>query len=305
MTEKTIEKSIEPNLSPNPDNSNPTPLPKPQSFGQMLWKEWVRPIGEAVIIAFIVTTFLFTTVGISGSSDVPTVLDGERVFVPKYETWLHRLGIGQFQRGDLVVVKPPVGSPQSERPIPVLGNFSDKLTYRPFFIKRVVGIPGDHIRLVKGQLYVNGYGVDESHTTAYWNKKGLWDQDSSLSNSLNWFPESWAVNTKMTNKDEYIVPDGYYFVMGDNRSSGGSEDSRTFGPVKLEEFSGRATVVWWPPFASVTEVKGKDKKGADMTWYEPNEKDGNGKELNRGSVKLRLRGLDRPADFQNVPDAVK
>jgi signal peptidase I len=238
-----------------PTKPNPKPKKTYKNGADYLWGEWIRPIGEAVIIALIVTTFLFTTVGIQGSSDVPTVQNNERVFVPKYETWLHRLGVGDFARGDLVVLKPPKGAPQADRPIPIIGNFVQSATYRPYFIKRIVAVPGDRVRMVKGQLYVNDIKVDESHTTAYWKAQKSWDTDSYLAST----PEK-----------DLVVPKGQYYVMGDNRSPGGSEDSRVFGPVKLADFSGRATFVWWPLFA-------RDEK--------------------TGSLKLNLRTLPRPAGF--------
>lgn len=248
--------------------------------GAYLWGEWIRPIGEAVIIALIVTTFLFTTVGISGTSDTPTVLNGERVFVPKYETWLHRLGIGSFQRGDLVVLKPPVGAPQSERQVPLLGNFFPNLTYRPYFIKRIVGLPGDRIRLDRGQLYINGLKINETHTVPYWQAQkdyagqSAWDRDSSLANTKTWPTDGWTKELQPTtpNPTDYKVPAGHYFVMGDNRSIGGSEDSRVFGPVSIAEFSGRATFVWWPPVS----------KGDD------------------GKVRFRMRTLPRPTAFDTL-----
>ena len=228
-----------------------------------LWKEWIRPIGEAVIIAVVVTTFVFTTVAIQGNSDQPNVFNNERVFVPKYETWLHKLGIGSFQRGDLVVLKPPNGSPSSVKPMPIVSIFVPSATYRPYFIKRIVGVAGDRIRLVKGQLYVNDIKVEETHTTSYWKAINNWDQDSGLASSSEWYFRD--EKERKANKD-YTVPKGQYFVMGDNRSVGGSEDSRVFGPVKLDDFSGRATFVWWPPFAQVKTIKGKASDGRDLSW---------------------------------------
>jgi signal peptidase I len=268
--------------------SSPPPAPvkgKKQfrNVGDYLWREWVRPIGEAVIIALVITTFVFTTVAIQGSSDMPNIRDGERVFVPKYETWLTKLGVMSFNRGDLVVLKPPKEYGRVA-PIPVVGNFVQSATYKPFYIKRIVAVPGDKVRLEKGQLFVNDIKVNEVHTVPYWKARQNFDDCSYLANSDFWTfrdtknvpknrPESpCGENTPAGYKAQnFQLSKTQYFVMGDNRSPGGSEDSRAFGPVKLEEIAGRATFVWWPPV-------NRDEK--------------------TGQIVFNMRTLPRPAAFQ-------
>lgn len=272
----------------NSEIHNPVPVlakgkPRAGGFGNYLWKEWVRPIGEAVIIALVITTFLFTTVAIQGMSDMPTVKDGERVFVPKYETWLSKLGLMSFKRGDLIVLKPPKDAPQSTRPLPVVDKVFEALrstplvkivpstpTYRPYFIKRIVAIAGDVVKLENGKLSVNGVQVHETHNIPYWQSEDNFDDTSYLANS-----KSWPFRKTGDSKAEYTVPKNHYFVMGDNRSPGGSEDSRVFGPVTADEFSGRATFVWWP-------LVSRDEK--------------------TGQVKLNMRTLPRPEAFQALND---
>lgn len=245
--------------------------PKKKTYSsplEYLWGEWIRPIGEALVIALVVTTFLVTTVLIDGDSDRPTLRDGERVIVPKYETWLHRLGIGAFQRGDFAVLKPPAGAPQSERPMPILGAFG--LRYRPYFIKRIVGVGGDRVRMENGQLFVNGKKIDESPVVGYWRKQQGLDTDG-FGTTRNWPMLANDPNPPA----EITVPKGSVFVIGDNRSPGGSEDSRVFGPVPLANVAGRATFVLWPPV-----VRRED-----------------------GSFALNLRALPRPASYDAIePD---
>lgn len=90
---------------------------------QRIWRE-VKGYAEAIIIALIVTTFLFTTVGVAGSSMYPSLeggsgrsllesfLQGDRLFVPKYETWLRRVGVlGDYRRGDVVIFRENADSP--------------------------------------------------------------------------------------------------------------------------------------------------------------------------------------------------
>lgn len=198
-----------------------------------LWKELLEPIVFAVVI----TQFVATLVGVDGASMMPNLRDHERVFVPKYETWLHKAGVGNFQRGDILIFKPPR---EAAEKIPNLTRSALGLwTYRPFLIKRLIGLPGDRVRVTGGEVFVNGVKLDQSWTTDYWREQGCWDTQSDLANNA----ESAGVVPAMR---ELQVPQGQYFVMGDNRSAQGSEDSRIFGPVPLKDIAGRAAVVVWP-----------------------------------------------------------
>ena len=279
-----------------PKQSKTKPEP---SKGNRFWKE-VRGYAEALVIAYLVVTFLFNTVGVVGSSMQPnldggvgsrnmlqSLLTGDRVFIPKYETWLRRLGVMPgYARGDIIVVREPANAPTAQE--------RDR---RQFFIKRVMAVPGDRIHIEAGQVYVNGHPVDQGFIT---------DSGEIVPDEVN-FPVAVAEDGEVTGfsigfamtsqgtavpdlprtnytplalplDDErvqlyygsttanlapvpedapdgqpfildLIVPEGHYFVMGDNRqgSRGGSEDSRYFGPVRSMAIAGRAASVIWPP----------------------------------------------------------
>lgn len=268
----------------------------PLTWQQKLWRE-VRGYAEALIIAYLVVTFLFTTVGVVGTSMEPNLdggdgrgnlvqalLTGDRVFIPKYDTWLRRAGLlGQYERGAVVVLREPANAPNAL----LFGK-------RNFFIKRVVGVPGDRLRIEAGQLYVNGRAVDQSFITDEADfrvapvefpmvvvENGMVE---SLVMGFNVAPNGVAVpdlpmsgalrnpvhvndprvqlfyGNVVSNVEvpagtpegvpvvlDFVVPEDTYFVMGDNRSRGGSEDSRYFGPVDAIAIAGRATAVIWPP----------------------------------------------------------
>ncbi len=187
-----------------------------------LWREWLSPL----VYALLLTQSGATGVRVDGASMLPSLRNGEELVVPRAEGWAHRLGVGEYRRGDIVVFKPPREAAQEwqnrYRGLPLPWN------YRPYLVKRVVGVPGDQIKVQQGTVYVNGQAVAEPGTMNYWDRF-CHDTSSDLAN----FPA-------------LTVPARHYFVMGDNRSPGGSLDSRVFGPVDLRDVAGRAVLSVWP-----------------------------------------------------------
>lgn len=187
-----------------------------------LWREW----GSPVAVALLVTQFGATAVAVDGVSMAPGLRDGEWLAVPKLEGWAHRAGLGEYARGDVVVFKPPREVPASWTR--EYRGVTLPWAYRPYLVKRVVGQPGDQVRLNRGELYLNGERVAQTWTLPFWEGACL-DRKGPVAS----FPE-------------VTVPPNTYFVMGDNRSPGGSLDSRTFGLVPLEDIAGRAVASMWP-----------------------------------------------------------
>jgi signal peptidase I len=195
------------------------PKPKP-SF----WRE-VKSYAEAVVVALIITTFLFTTVGVAGPSMYPTLeggsgkdlwqsfLMGDRLFIPKYETWLKRFGFGNYHRGEVIIFRELESKPC--RP-----GAPGK---REFLVKRLIGLPGDKVRvLTDGAVWVNGVELDQSFITGLEHGRVMPTQSA-----------------------ETTVPEGQYFVMGDNRPE--SCDSRLYGTIPISSVAGKASAVIWPP----------------------------------------------------------
>ncbi|MFC6590805.1 signal peptidase I [Deinococcus lacus] len=257
---------VEPSVAPAP-RRQPSPL-------ERLWKELLEP----VVFAVLVTQFLVTMVSVDGVSMMPNLRNGERVFLPKYETWLHKAGIGQFHRGDIVVFKPPRAaaaiSPHLTK------DFLGLWTYRPFLIKRVIGVPGDRVRVSGGEVYVNGQLLDSGWTTNYWLEQGCWDTVSPVANQA-------AVSAEgiLEDRAEVTVPQGHYYVMGDNRTEGGSEDSRLFGAVPLRDIAGRAAAVIWP-------IMQKQNLSYDCAMRQAGE--------GSGENELAWRSLTRPEAFSKL-----
>ena len=117
----------------------------------------------------------------------------------------------QPERGDIVVFHPPFDG--------------------PVLIKRIIGLPNDEISLRGGFVYINGRRLDEPYVRRV---DGGQEPSAPFSNGLPW-----------SLQEPYKMPAGSYFVMGDNRTDSG--DSREFGPIKREQFVGRAFAKYWPP----------------------------------------------------------
>lgn len=244
-----------------------------------IWKDYLEPF----VFAIVITQFVVTLVGVDGNSMLPNLRDGERVFIPKYEIWLRKAGVLPFQRGEILVFKPPKEAAQR---VPRLNrSFMGAYTYRPFLIKRLIGLPGDTISIQNGEVSINGKLLDSSWTTSYWNKQGCWDTGSEIANNI-----TSARGGVLPDQAEITVPEGHFFVMGDNRSMNGSEDSRMFGVVPMNDIAGRAAAVIWP-------IMRKTELGYDCNMEQAKEP--------QGEQKLNWRLLTPDQAFQNIPAPTK
>src|SRR5215470_17116680 len=155
---------------------------------------WLRDLVISLAISAFIIIFLYQPVKVEGTSMMPSLEDQERIFVNKF---VYRLE--PIERGDIVVFRYPYDPSKS-------------------YIKRVIGMAGDRIRIDGGQVYVNGQALDESYVPAEY-------ADART------FPE-------------VIVPEHSFFVLGDHRSM--SNDSRDFGPVNQSFIYGKAVFGYWP-----------------------------------------------------------
>src|SRR6185312_6365964 len=188
------------------ENDNPMAAPpdtgpeQPQRAGRTagVWSAlyWVRDLAFSVLIAVILIVFIYQPVKVEGTSMMPALTDQERIFINKFT---YHFGLGEIQRSDMVVFWFPLDPQKS-------------------YIKRIIGIPGDLVRIDAGQVYVNNQVLDEPYVPEEYRDRVSWE--------------------------EHRVPDGQYFVLGDHRSS--SSDSRTWGFVKREAIYGKAVFVYWP-----------------------------------------------------------
>ncbi|HEX7115009.1 MAG TPA: signal peptidase I [Steroidobacter sp.] len=193
--------------------------------------EYARSFFPVILIVLLIRSFLFEPFRIPSDSMMPTLLDGDFIFVNKYAYGLRLpvlntkiLSIGEPQRGDVIVFRLP----------------RDPSTN---YIKRLVGLPGDHI-LVRGkQLYVNGEPVAVRLDGFYDGPRqkgariGI-EKLGSVEHQVLFIPG------RETDDFETVVPAGHYFFMGDNRDN--SQDSRyaQVGLVPERNLVGKAVRIW-------------------------------------------------------------
>ncbi|MGI8743587.1 MAG: signal peptidase I [Bryobacteraceae bacterium] len=178
-----------------PAQNSAPPIPHKRSpLGAVLY--WARDLFLAVIIAIIVILFLYQPVKVEGTSMMPALNDQERIFINKF---IYQYNVGKIERGDMVVFWYPNDVSKS-------------------YIKRVIGIPGDRVKVDRGTVVIDGKRLDETYV-----------------------PREYRDDTSMASQ---VIPPDEYFVLGDHRSS--SNDSRSWGLVPRRDIYGKAVFVYWP-----------------------------------------------------------
>lgn len=167
--------------------------------------EVVETLVLTVVIFLVIQTFVAQPFKVQGASMEMTLMPDEYVLIDKLTPlW------APYARGDIIVLDPPVdGSTDDETP----------------FIKRVIGLPDDHVQLKDGIVYVNGTALDEPYT---------------------FIEDGVRQTTEPTpgGPSEWLVPPGHLLVMGDHRQD--SADSRAFGTIEISHVIGRAWLRYWP-----------------------------------------------------------
>lgn len=209
----------------------------------------VKLVTQALLIAVVVRSLLFQPFNIPSGSLIPTLLIGDYLFVSKYAYGYSRysfpFGMMPFdgrifaaepKRGDVAVFKLP----------------KDDTTD---YIKRVIGLPGDTVQMIDGRLYINGQIVERERIGNYRD-----DEDGAPGTGVEvpmyreTLPggvshvviERYGDRGPWDNTPLYKVPEGHYFMMGDNRdNSADSRDMNTVGYVPFENFVGRAEVLFF------------------------------------------------------------
>lgn len=202
----------------------------------------IEALAFAIILALIIRTFVFQPFKIPSGSMIPTLLVGDHLLVNKFVygtkipfTNIEIFPIDKIKRGDVIVFTYP-------------NNERDPSKNGLYYIKRVVGLPGDEIDLNGRNLIVNGEEVPIEYEGTYSDKRNG-EQFDEYREDL--FGDEHTVifrkGKENTNRGSYIpvtkVPEGSVFVMGDNRDN--SQDSRFWGFVPIENIAGKAFIIHW------------------------------------------------------------
>jgi len=205
-------------------------------------KEMVELIGVTLVLLVLIRWALAEARYIPSSSMEPTLQINDRLLVEKVSGHLGK----PIKRGDILVFYPPPvemgGKDLSNEPLFVLGRWTGLpfLPYEAAFIKRVIGLPGNHMRVQKGVgVFINGELLDES---LYTKERANYDLNvlgdiggrSSTGSIIRPYGDS---------KEPIIVPAGHLFMMGDNRNN--SEDSHVWGFLDQKRVIGRACLLFW------------------------------------------------------------
>lgn len=162
--------------------------------------ELIQFVAIVASILMIIRVFIAEPHKVSGKSMVPNFQDGDYIITNKLAT-----RFSTFQRGEVIILKNPQ-NPEKE-----------------VFIKRIIGLPGETLKLMDGKVYINNNILEEPY----------------LPNNLKTGGEGF-----LKEGDEVTIPVENYFVMGDNRNN--SSDSRQFGYIPREDIIGQAFVRYWP-----------------------------------------------------------
>ena len=236
----------------NGHDKQPLPAVKPQGPPKSVWREYFESAVVTVIMALFGMTFIVQAVKVPTGSMQNTITIGDHLLVNKFifapGTSLPFLPQREIKRGDIIVFKYPGNIYDPKR--------DDRPDNRPIFtnyVKRVIGLPGDRIRIQGNNVVVNGEVVPEHHITAIdHNRK---DPLEIKENPPRKPGELYDVYYKagppddsqdydaFQGKDEIVVPEASDFGMGDNRNN--SEDSRYWGFVPRDLVIGRAMFVYW------------------------------------------------------------
>ena len=158
------------------------------------WKLWMRDLLFSAAASVLIITFLYQPVRVEGTSMLPRLVDQDRLFINKFVYHFEAI-----ENGDVVVFRYPRDIQKS-------------------YIKRIIAIPGDRLRIDRGRVFVNDKLLPEPY-----------------------IPQEYRDTRSL---DPLVIPKDEYFVMGDHRSI--SSDSREFGPVKRDLIYGKAAFVYWP-----------------------------------------------------------
>lgn len=211
------------------------------------WPATIQSVAGTVVIAVFVVTFLLQAFTIPSESMEQTLLIGDYLLVDKFcygggAVWNRLMPYRSIRRGDIVVFHYPVNPAQD-------------------FVKRVVALPGDRLRLINKRVYINGAPVEEPYVQYITTLRNYYRDDFPRTDTPDYGVDAkwWKEMPKLVEDHQLIIPDGYYFVLGDNRDD--SQDSRYWGFVPRANIIGRPLLIYWSSGNSNNDLPGSPSVG--------------------------------------------
>jgi signal peptidase I len=213
--------------------------------------EFLEMLLVTMLLALFGTTFIVQAFKIPSGSMEPTLLIGDHVFVNKFifegtGAWYEKfLPYRDIRRGDIIVFKFP---------------FDD----HPHYVKRVIGLPGERLRIVNGVVYINGEQLREPYVVRDPTAEDPYGDNFPPANRkvLQYIARhEWADQLfDYVHNGELVVPPNHYFAMGDNRDH--SADSRYWGFVDRDAIMGKPMLIYWSVRATSDDYRSRDASSA-------------------------------------------
>jgi signal peptidase I len=213
---------------------------------QTTWFEHFKTIFYAIAIALLIKAFIFEIFEIPSGSMKDNLLIGDHILVTKYS-----YGFGPFSAAVPIPIKDRIFFNKPKRGDIIVFRSPKDDDDKKFYIKRLIGLPGDKVQMIDRKIYINGHPLEQSFVS-YFNDDG----GVKLTKLLEVTPEKYAYNVLYDDLElqtdfpnttgVYLVPDHYYFFIGDNRNN--SYDSRFkdgIGYVHELRLVGKAQCVLW------------------------------------------------------------
>lgn len=170
------------------------------------WFGLFRFLFIAFVIMYLIRSFLFSPIIVDGDSMLPTLHDKDQIIVNKYTYYVQ-----EPKRFDVIIFH---------------------ATEKRDFIKRVIGLPGEHVKIENETLYINGIEVEEKFL----------EESKEVLGSNEILTKDFILEDLPGEYEE--IPDGFVFVLGDNRRN--STDSRDLGLIPIDQIVGKATTIYYP-----------------------------------------------------------